>query len=73
MNIKKFNQFISESVSLDMNPDWSQMIKDTPELSNLVSKRKLELKGGKINFDRNDQNTVEILQTYLGISIPEEK
>jgi hypothetical protein len=73
MNIKKFNEFIKESILLDMKSEWSQVIRDTPELSNLVSDRKIILKDNKISFDENDESTVEILKTYLGIDLPDEK
>jgi hypothetical protein len=66
--IKKFFEFISESVS--MKPEWSEIIRNTPELSNLVSKRKIELKENELIFDIDDTETTEILNIYLGIELP---
>lgn len=69
MIIKKFKNFIYESrISIDCDNTWSQIIRDTPELSNLISSRKIELIDNKIFFDKEDSNTVEILNTYLGIN-----
>lgn len=66
--IKKFLDFISESkISVNCEENWSQIISDTPELSNLISSRKIELIDNKIFFDKEDLNTIEILNTYLGI------
>lgn len=67
--IKKFLEFISESkISVDCEENWSEIIKDTPELSNLISSRKIELIDNKIFFDGDDLDTIEILNTYLGIN-----
>ena len=68
MKIKKFNQFINESSSIEMKDEWSSLIRETPELSNLISNRKIELKDGKLFYDESDEDTTEILKSYLGIS-----
>jgi hypothetical protein len=73
MVIKKFNDFLNESISLDMKSEWSQIINDTPELSNLIGNEKIEIRDGKLNFDMNDINTIETLRTYLGIDLPDKK
>jgi hypothetical protein len=72
--IKKFFEFIGESKSsVDCKEDWSDIIHDTPQLSNLISSRKIELKDNKIHFDGDDRDTVEILNTYLGIDTQTKK
>lgn len=76
MDIKKFNEFLeelNESTSLEMESDWYPIIKETPELSSLISKRKIEIKDNKIFFDGGDEETIDTLKTYLGIDLPEEK
>lgn len=68
MKIKNFNQFIKESkISIDCQEDWSDIIRDTPELSNLISSGKIELQDNKIHFDGGDEETVDVLNTYLGV------
>mgnify|MGYP001205291522 CR=1 FL=1 len=68
--IKKFNEFITESLSssIDIDNEMSRIIKDTPEISNLVSDKKIEIKDNKIFFDITDINTVDLLKIHLGIS-----
>ncbi len=68
--IKKFNEFITESLSssVSIDTEMSRIIKDTPEISNLVSDKKIEIKDNKIFFDITDINTVDLLKIHLGIS-----
>lgn len=72
--IKNFKQFILESkITINCEEDWSDVIRDTPQLSNLISSRKIELKDNKIHFDGDDKDTVEVLNTYLGIDAQTKK
>ena len=75
MKIKKFNTFLKESLdsSVDIDQESSKIIKETPELTNLISKRKIEIKNGKLNYNASDIETVDLLKTYLNLDLEEKK
>ncbi len=69
--IKNFTKFINESKSsVSIDDEISRIIRNTPEISNLVSNRKIEIKDNKIFFDENDTQTIDLLKTHLGVEIP---
>lgn len=72
--IKKFYQFNeSKSSSVNIDEETSRIIRNTPEISNLVSSNDIEIRDNKIFYDESNSEVIELIKIHLGIDVPNTK